>query len=93
MKKITRYIDQLRIRNSPAQTRARHQAQVSLPYSSTAHPSPSFPTRPESPTLTDSRSKGSSINHARRWIDKTFRRRCTSFAVLPLMTADRLDVM
>ena len=96
MKKITRYIDHLRIRNSPAQTGA--QAQVSLPYSSTAPPSPSFPTRPGPPTLTDSRSKGSLINHARaarRWIGKksTRRGRCMSFAQLFVTTADLQDVM
>ena len=84
MKKITRYVDHLRIRNSPAQLGARHQAQVSLPYSSTAPPSPPLPTHPGSPTLTNSRSKGSLITHARRWIGKKFRRRCMSFAVLPV---------
>jgi hypothetical protein len=84
MKKITRYIDHL---SGPAQTRARHQAQASLPYnnphsphSGVAPPSPSSPTRPESPTLTYPRLKGSLITHARRWVRKsTHRGRCMSF--------------
>ena len=99
MKKLNRDFDHLRIGesdgDSPAQTGARHQAQVSLPYSSTAPPSPSFPTRPGSPILTDSRSKGSLINNARHWIGKksTHQGRCMSFTQLPITTADLLDVM
>ena len=91
MKKINRYFDRLRIResdeDSPAQTRARHQTQVSLPYSSTAAPSPSLLTRPGSATLTDSRSEGSLIKHARHWIGKKLTHRM-SFAQLPIKTAD-----
>jgi hypothetical protein len=82
MEKITRYIDQLVniiIPDSPSQTRARH---LALPYSNTAVPSPSFPTRPESPIPIDSRSEGLLINYARYWTGRksTNRRRCASFA-------------
>ena len=90
MKKITRYVNQLTnkiLLNGPAQMRTLHQDddQVTLPYSSTALPSSSFPTRPGSSTPTDSRSKGSLISHARRRIGKksTSERRCKSFAQLP----------
>ena len=93
MKKLTRYFDHLRIGesdgDSPAETGARHQAQVSLPYSSTAHdPSLSSPTHPGSPTLRYSRLRGSLITHTRRWIGKkstesNHRGRCTFFDELP----------
>ena len=82
MKKITRYIGKLtdNIPNtSPSQTRARHQ--VSPPFPTAAPPSPSFPTLHRSSTIVHSRSKGSSMNYAQRWIRKniTKERRCMSF--------------
>ena len=79
MRKITHCIDKITNRivpNSHAPTRARHR--VSQPYT-TALPSPSLPTRPESPILTNSRSEGLSVNHARR---------CTSFAILHVTAVD-----
>ena len=81
MKSITRYIDQLTnkiIPNGPAQTGTRHQDgdPVTLPYSSTALSSSSFPSRPGSSTRTDSRSK-------RFGKKSTNERRCTSFAQFP----------
>jgi hypothetical protein len=82
MEKIIRYIDQLVdmiIPNNPARTQARH---LVLPYSNTALPSPSFPTRPGSPTPIDSRSGGLLINYARYWTGREpmNRRRCASIA-------------
>ena len=92
MRKIIRYINQLinRIRNGPAQTRARRH-QVSPLHSNTALPSPPSPAHPESPILIDPRPGGSSINHAQPCIggELAKQRRCTSFGQLPvLMTAD-----
>ena len=90
MKKITRYIDKVAnsIPNGPTQTHSRHQ--VSPPYPSTALPSPSSPTLHRPSTSIHTRSKGSSMNHARRWIRKniTKPRRCMSFAQLHITTAD-----
>ena len=82
MWKITGYVGQLTNRitsDSPAQTRA--------PLSS-----PFFLTRSGSPIVADSRSEGSLINNALRWIgdESTKRRPCAFYAQLPLTTADRL---
>jgi hypothetical protein len=92
-KKLTRYFDHPRIGesdgDSSAQTGARHQAQATIPHSSTAHdPSPSSPTHAGSPTPTYSRSKGSLKTHERRWIGKksresTHQGRCTFCAEPP----------
>ena len=93
MKKITRYIDQLTHRiipNGPTQTRTRHldDDQLTLPYTTTATPSSSFPTLPGPSNPTDSRSKGLLISRVLRRIGKKFtnERRCMSFAPLPVTT-------
>ena len=89
MKKINRYIDQLANKitpNTPTQTGVTARHQVNLPYSSTAHSSPSSPTRPGSPIPIHPRSKGLLINHARRWVigkKSTNRRRCASIHNFP----------
>ena len=85
MKKIVRYIDQLTNRTIPNRT-----APTRPPFppkSDIVVRSPPFSTQ-ASPIRIHSRSKGSLINHARRWISKkiTNRRRCTSFVQLPVAT-------
>ena len=89
MKKIIRYIDQLTNRiipNRSAQRRARRQVP---PYPNAFLLSPSFP---GSPIPENSRPRGSPINHACYWIvtnrGPTRPSRCTSFARLPVTTAD-----
>ena len=77
---------------SSSRARKRPRRQVSLPSSSTALRPPPSPTRPESSTVIGSRSGSSSTTekHARRRAGKklTNRRRCTSSAQYPTMTAD-----
>ena len=71
-----------KIPNCSAQRCACYHWQVSLPYPSTALPPPSFPTRPGSSIIIDSRSEGSLTE--RRWTGNKLvvgqRYRCTSFA-------------
>ena len=84
-----------KIPNSPSQKRARHQLEVSLPYSSTALGSPSFPCRLGSSILIDCRSEDSlAVKNDTTccWTGKKLinRRQRTSFAQHLETTADRL---
>jgi len=95
MKKISRLIDKLTIKtpNSPAQTRPRDQAQVSLTHSNTTIPPPPFPSHHGSSTY--SPSEGPVIKHVRHRSGEklTNLRRGTSLPNIPQRLLTDLDVL